>query len=375
MIATDRFISTGNLFDLGTGARAVFENPLPLFNPQFTFLADTQDNFAWAIFGEISYDFSDLLEMSVAFRYDHDFRKNTTDTPPQFIPGPLVGIAFTGQQRKETWDDLQPKVTLRFKPSADLTMYLGYSRGFRSGGFNQTGVGAAGGFVGLGVPGVNDIFDQETADTIEGGIKATFLDDRVRTSMSVYKTRARGSYFFVFDPGTSTQNLGNIDKVDYQGFEVQASALVAEGLDLNIGLGYTDSEIEDFFDPAAIGNQAPLVSEYTLNLGGQYRRPLPFWPAVNGFVRADYQIIGPTYWDPYNYSTRRPVNTLDLRFGVEGETWSLTAWSKNLNDEKYNAEWSPGPGLLGILPNGGPADNFVFKAPPQRWGVDLAIQF
>lgn len=53
-IATDRFISTGNVFDLGTGVvPEVRRTPLPLFNPQFTFLADSQDNFAWAVFGEM----------------------------------------------------------------------------------------------------------------------------------------------------------------------------------------------------------------------------------------------------------------------------------------------------------------------------------
>src|SRR5688572_22406881 len=52
LIATDRFISTGNVFDLGTGVvPEVRRDPLPLFNPQFTYLADSQDNFAWAVFG------------------------------------------------------------------------------------------------------------------------------------------------------------------------------------------------------------------------------------------------------------------------------------------------------------------------------------
>ena len=38
------------------------KRPLPPFAPQFTFLADSQDNLAWAVFGELSYDISDRLE-------------------------------------------------------------------------------------------------------------------------------------------------------------------------------------------------------------------------------------------------------------------------------------------------------------------------
>ena len=41
---------------------------------------------------------------------------------------------------------------------------------------------------------------------------------------------------------------------------------------------------------------------------------------------------------------------VDLRLGVEGDSWSVTAWSKNLTDEKYNAEFSPGGFLFRALP-------------------------
>src|SRR5687767_15502599 len=207
-IGTDRFISTGNVFDLGTGeVPEVRRDPLPLFNPQFTYLADTQDNFAWAVFGNVDVNLTDKLELSTSLRYDRDDGKNITETPAEFIPAPLVGIAFPGQVREHTWDDLQPKVTLRHKPTRDSTLYVGYSRGFRSGGFNQTGVGAAG------IAGVNDLFDAETADTYEAGAKAEFLDRRVGTNVNIFHTRAKGSYFFVFDPNTSTQNLGNLDQI------------------------------------------------------------------------------------------------------------------------------------------------------------------
>jgi hypothetical protein len=48
------------------------------------------------------------------------------------------------------------------------------------------------------------------------------------------------------------------------------------------------------------------------------------------------------------------------------------AWSKNLTDEDYNAEWSPGPQFF---PNPGYTNNFVFKAQPLVWGVDLTYRF
>jgi len=366
MIGTDRFISTGNVFDLGTGeVPEVRRDPLPLFNPQFTFLADSQDNFAWAAFGNVDVNLTDKLELSTSLRYDRDHRKNTTETPAEFIPAPLVGTAFPGQVRDHTWDDWQPKVTLRHKPTRDSTLYVGYSRGFRSGGFNQTGVGAAG------IAGVNDLFDAETADTYEGGVKAEFLNQRVGTNFSIFHTRAKGSYFFVFDPNTSTQNLGNLDRVNYTGAEVEVQGRILEGFDGYIGLGFTDSDIKESRRAASdVGNEAPLVSRYTTNVGLQYRHSLR--SELRAFVRSDIEVIGPTWFYPDNFTERDPVTLLNLRLGVEGKSWSATVWAKNLTDTTYNAEWSPGPMFF---PNPGYTNNFVFKALPRRWGVDLNYRF
>src|SRR5688572_27881947 len=366
LIGTDRFISTGNVFDLGTGeVPEVRRQPLPLFNPQFTFLADSQDNFAWAVFGNVDVDLTDTLELSTALRYDRDHRKNTTETPAEFIPAPLVGVAFPGQVRTKTWDDVQPRVTLRHKPTADSTLYVGYSRGFRSGGFNQTGVGAAG------IAGVTDLFDAETADTVEGGAKAEFLDKRVGANLSVYHTRAKGTYFFVFDPNTSTQNLGNLDRVNYTGAEVEVQGRIVEGFNGYVGLGFTDSDIkESGRDPSDVGNEAPLVSRYTANVGLQYRHVLR--SASSAFVRSDIEVIGPTWFYPDNFTKRDPVGLLNVRLGIDGTSWSAAVWAKNLTDTQYNAEWSPGPMFF---PNPGYTNNFVFKALPRRWGVDLNYRF
>jgi iron complex outermembrane receptor protein len=251
-----------------------------------------------------------------------------------------------------------------------VTTYLSYSRGFRSGGFNQTGVGSAPNPFGI-LNGIDDLFDEETADTYEAGIKARFADGRVMTGASIYHTKAEGSYFFVFDPTTSTQNLGNLDEVEYQGLELEIQAQVTDNIDLYARGGWTDSEIKKSArSPTDVGNQAPLVSEYTVNLGANFR--MPFGGSYEFFLRPDFRIIGDTWWWPDNFTKRSPVELLDLRAGVDSERWSLVAWSRNLLDEEYNAEWSPGP--FGF-PDPGPVNNFVFKAQPMVWGVDFTYRF
>ena len=371
-IETDRFIGTGNMVDTGQGVFPVYEVPRGNFpfdfasdpvNPNATYLSDSQDNSAWAVFTQLSYDFSDQWQGTFSLRYDEDKRRQTTETPPGFIPAALAGDLVTGQVRTNTWDSAQPKFTLRWQPQDNITVYGDISRGFRSGGFNQSGVALAG------VAGVFDTFDEQIADTIEVGVKAQFNDNRINTSLSAYMTDLEGAYYFIFLVASSTQNLGSLDEVEYQGIEFELDALLGENFELNAALAVMDSEITaDAQIPHVVGQEVPLVSDYTFNLGGTYRRPLSRGN-TNFFVRADYRIIGDTYWGPgdpaasplpWNQTVRDDVNVLDLRIGIEGDDWSASIWGKNALDEEYNDEFS---------------HPFVWKALPARWGVQYTKSF
>ena len=357
LIDTERYISTGNMIDTGNGVFPVYRTPStnPL-NPQFTFLADGQENFAWAVFANLGYEFSPELRVDASLRYDRDKRKQTTLTPQAFLPNvPDVPQAQSGEVRTRVFDDLQPKITLTYEPSTDLTLYGGYSRGFRSGGFNQTGVGAEA--ANNGIVGVGDIFEAETADTFEVGFKADLGIANV--SGAAYTTTSKNGYFFVFLADSSTQNLGNIDEVQLQGFELEANAELVPNLDVNAAIGVTYSDIKEFPDPAVIGNEAPLISRYTLNLGAQYAGPIT--ERVDGLLRIDYRRTGKTWWEPYNTTVRDPIDLVDARAGVKFDGISVTAFASNLFNEEYNAEFSPG--------------GFVFKGRPRRYGIEIGYEF
>ncbi len=363
-VHTERFISTGNLADRGNGVPAVYETPIVdptnpyATNTNQTFLADRQNNNAYALFAEATYDLTSQWEIDAAVRYDEDRRENTTDTPTEFLP---TTTAFTGEQRKAIFSATQPKGTLRYKPTDHVTLYGGWSRGFRSGGFNQTGVGEVA--RANGVLGVNDIFQAEIADTYEAGIKTQLLDRRLSVDADVFHTQSKNGYFFVYIAADSTQNLGNLSAT-YKGAELSLTGRPTDQLDLYAGFGYTDSRITHMADPTVIGNQAPLVSKNTVNAGAQYRQPLT--DTLTGTVRLDYQEIGRTWWEPYNITSRDPVSLVDLRLGLKADKWTVTAWSKNLTNKIYNAEFSPG--------NVGGA-GFLWRALPRRYGVDVDYRF
>jgi iron complex outermembrane recepter protein len=366
-IHTNRFISTGNMVDTGAGVFPVYDQPrLGGNNPSATYLADGQLNNAWALFGDITYEVTPKLEFDAALRYDQDKRKNFTDSPAFFLAQVKDPNAFPGEVREHTFSKLQPKGTIRYKLDDQVSLYGGWSRGFRSGGFNQTGVGAVA--HAAGVLGVNDLYEAEVADTFEIGAKSQWLDRRLMANVALFHTRSRNGYFFVFLAANSTQNLGNLDAT-YKGAELELAYKAARGLDLYANFGYTDSEITGMEDPKVIGNQAPLVSRTSINLGAQYRRPIT--DNLSASARVDFQQIGRTWWEPYNQTSRDPISLVDVRFGIDADAWSVTAWSKNLFNRLYNAEFSPtGPGPASVS---GPG--FLFKAQPRTFGIDFTYRF
>jgi iron complex outermembrane receptor protein len=363
-VHTSRFISTGNMVDTGNGVFPVYRNPSanPL-NPQVspggarlngaTFLADSQNNDAWAIFADALVTITPQVEFDAALRYDRDTRRNTTRTPTIFLPD---SSASTGEVRKHNWSELQPKATLRYKPADNVTLYTSWSRGFRSGGFNQTGVGAVAND--SDVSGVNDLFNAEVADTFEVGAKGQSASGRVSGGVSLYSTKSTNGYFFVFLPANSTQNLGNIDS-KLKGFELELSARPVDKLELHAAYGYTNSRITAMEDPSVIGNEAPLVSRNTLNVGAQFTQPVG--AGLDLTLRTDLQRIGRTWWEPYNTTSRDPLSLLDARAGLRASNWSVTAWARNLTNKKYNAEFSPG--------------GFLFRALPRRYGLEFDYRF
>ena len=345
------------------GVPAVYETPLVdpanpfATNTNATFLADSQNNNAWAVFADATYEFNKQWELDAAIRYDQDHRENTTDTPAAVPASCDTRTAHTGEVRDATFDAAQPKATLRYKPTDDLTFYGGWSRGFRSGGFNQTGVGAVA--AADGQLGVHDLFQAEIADTWEVGAKSQWLDRRLSANLALYYTTDHNGYFFFYDATTSTQNLGNLNAL-YKGGELELNARATNWLDLYANFGYNYGRITAMQDPKVIGNEPPLLTQDTVNAGFQVHEPVA--EGVNGVLRMDYQMLGRTWWDPYDRDLARSGQSASTCAPVsKAERWSVTAWSKNLTNKLYNAEFSTG--------------GFLWRAPPRRYGVDFTFKF
>jgi iron complex outermembrane receptor protein len=350
----ERFVSLSTGVDTGQGIiRLEHEPTTDPRNPTTSFLADDNENTAWAVFGSVDFELSDQWDLSLALRFDEEDRVQNV-SPLQFPAG------VPGARNESTFDKLQPKVTLRFQPADNTNFYLTWGEGFRSGQFNQNGIADVA--AGAGLNGVSDIANQEESESIELGFKGQFADDRLRLNAAIFSTDVEGQQFFSFIGAISAQILTNIDEVSLSGGEIDVIYRATDALELFAAFGFTDSEIDAYVvDPTVVGNEAPYIAEHTVNAGFQYRAPIS--DGLELFARADYERRGEQFWDVENSTARDALNLVNARLGVEAESgrWSLTGSVYNLTDKIYNSEWVAG--------------GFSARAPGRIWNIEYRHNF
>jgi len=405
----DREVVVGYGADLGQGFR---EQPYVAPggpNPTDLLFWDDFDTRVYSVFGQVGIDLSESVELSLEGRFDREERE-VSNKVPQAASALLFGggaplnparstVTEVIPDRDETFNQFQPKVALRWDWTGSTSVYASYGVGFRSGGFNSLGSEAvtefwfnSGNPFGLGSVGagldVNDEYDKEVSQAFEIGLKGNYLDQRLQLNAAVFQTNVDDNQFFEFFAGPFglLRVVTTIDELELRGAEMDLTYLLADGLTLYGGVGFTDGEIkENRHRPATEGNEAPLAPEYTLNLGGQWQQNLT--GGLDLVVRVDYRRVGETWFHtvqdnqqpaiwtallgfPVQSDTsqtrRDPYDTVDLRASLHGRQWTVTAWGRNVADEDYLEEVIVAPEFGG---------SFIHEAPEDSYGVDFTYRF
>lgn len=339
-------------------------------NQTLGYLNDKQDNKAWALFANVSYDLGPV-ELTASVRYDKEKRDQTDRAfpgvpdaaDPKQIP---TWINQAWRSRKASFSQTQPKFSARWKATEDISVYASWGKGFKTGGFNPFGTGA---LLRQFNPAstVEDLFPKETADTWEVGVKTQWLDRRVSFNASYFNTKSKNAQLLEFFPQATLQAVSTADKVKMKGFELELQARPIDGLDLFAAYGDLDAKVTAFAaQPTYVGNKRPSTSPYTLLLGAQFSHALPMqdWEFV---LRSDFTRQGKTTWDwadtPGAY--RSAYNLVNARLAVRNEQWEVAVWSKNLFDKHYNAEH------IVLLPFAGA----LYRAAPRQYGAEVSYRF
>jgi len=277
----------------------------------------------WAGFGQIGYDITDELTADFELRYDGATVRSTPTS------GPVQNVSF---------DKWQPKGSVTYRPTSNLTFYGSIGDGFRVGEFNPSRRT-------FGDP----IVKAESATTYEIGAKMALFDNDLTLNAAAYLTNLSNGQFKLFDLNAGTNVGVNIDKEHIRGFEIESNLLVSDQLSFNASVGYTDARVVAFTLPAGfsgsasdyIGKAPVRAPNITANIGFNLEEPI--FDGMTLFLRPQFRLVGPYYWDPLNQDKRPTENHLNLRFGVSGQDglWSVTGFVNNALDEKITVDYQP----------------------------------
>ncbi|EED35652.1 TonB-dependent receptor [Luminiphilus syltensis NOR5-1B] len=416
----ERYQAVSQALDDGTNWPNPSGNtPQEIFSPLTDAMVnDTFDTTVLAVFGSFAYDISDRIELSVAARYDREKREATNNVPspadgnfsnfidfcggqctldgetlpasplnPGFVNFDDFTVASEIGKRSETFDQIQPKVSLTWDVTDDTTVYTSWGVGFKAGGFNNAGsteivdfylVQNGGALV---APPV--LFEEETSSAFELGFRSALLDNTLNLNGAVFYTEVDDMQFFEFfvGPFGLLRTASNIDEVTLQGFELSAQWAMTDALRLDVGYSQVDGEIDkNSLRDYTVGNEVPNNPEFTANAALQYTQPIGDWEM---FGRFEYSYKGDTYYHtvqddivpatlfggpPANYDVTKVdgFGLANVRLGLRSMNWSITAFAQNVFDEEFIAEVILAPEFGG---------GFISPGTQRRMGLEVSYNF
>jgi len=345
------------------------------------------DTETWSVFADASFDLGSMfdlntgLELSVGGRYTEDERssrvlRETMLGVSSFFGGDPTVISTTSDFRgSETFSDFTPRASLAWQPSEDHNLYVSWSQGFKGGSFDPRGATtAAPDLDGDGTVSEDEIFEfmkfePEEVDTWEIGVKSSFADRRINTSLAFFYS----DYTNIQVPGsvgvdtdddgvadTFTGVTTNAGAATVQGVEFEANALLGsdmatagDSLTSMLTLGYIDAEYDQFItsvaDPAT-GSQAledvadervfQNTPDWTSHLNLRYDLPMSLFGHQGMFSTiGSWSYRGKTnqFEIPSEFLDQEAYSLYDLHLVWKRDDgrYEIGLHGRNLGDKKY----------------------------------------
>lgn len=321
----------------------------------------TGDTFS--VFGELSWEITDDLELSGGARYTEESRDGTLQNDYVSPPGLQRGIArpvgdvVTGRMRN---DNVSPQLTLTWRVLPTASVYAGYRTGFKAGAITNPG---------LVTPSLNDenvVLDPETVRGYEAGLKFSDPGLRLSGDIAVYNYIYRNLQVSAFNSETQTVLTQNAGGAQVSGIEGSINFFATDNLSVHAAGGYNRARYTTFTDAACWGGQS-VAQGCTNNQQNVTGEPLPRAPefsmnaglAWDGEIASGYGLnltADARYSSSYNFvSTNNPFAnqdefvTLDASARIRTPAgWELALIGRNLTDEFYFVIGSERP--LGVSP-------------------------
>jgi outer membrane receptor protein involved in Fe transport len=310
-------------------------------------------------FGDLTYYFTDRLDLTVGGRYSHNSQdSNEVDTGALIGPDPSVTVASSSDH---SWTYL---VTPRFHISDSLMSYARVASGYRPGGSNA---GA--------VPGVPATFGPDRTVNYELGLKGDLLNRRLSFQADVFYIDWTHIQVRQVDVNNGFSYYGNAGKAKSRGTEISVEARPAAGLTLGANLSYTDAFLTEPAPPgvyAPSGSRLPNSSKWAGNVSAQQEMPLT--QSINGFGSIKVNYTGDRL---AGFQTKATVprfvlpsyTTLDVELGAKAEQWTTTFFARNLTDKRAFLDANALNSVTGV------GAYYASVIMPRTFGVSLTTRF
>jgi len=299
---------------------------------------------AWAVYGDAEWQLSSNWSAGVGVRYtdeDREFDGGSFDIDPFGLsrivvafPGLAPSGSLFGSPRYDE-SDLSGGAFLKWKPQDDLLVYGSVNRGFKSGGFDGSGVT---------VPSAFEPYGAETVWAYEVGVKSSVIDTFDFSVAAFFYDYKDKQVLALMDVGGGVTEavIQNAAEAEVKGVEAELRWMPVRGLTFSMNATLLDSEITKFesADPAEVaareGNELPGTPQSQFTAAVDYSQPIGSL-VLDASLWATY--VDRAYRDIENTgalrSDDRTVVNARLTLSNPSVGWSAYVFAENLFDEEY----------------------------------------
>jgi outer membrane receptor protein involved in Fe transport len=291
-----------------------------------------------AIFGEVSYKFTDVLKFTAGLRYSDLQYYGVVQEQEQGLFGTLnVNTPSSGSSRPVT-----PRFVLNYQPNTDTLFYASAAKGFRPGGINTTLPDNCFNGTGVSPQAAAAPFSSDSLWQYEIGTKDSLLDHRMTVSAAIYYIKWKNIQQFIY----LACGLGidyNTGEVTGKGGDIEIQWRALDALTLGVTASYTDASFDDNVvlgtsDRVVTAGDHLQASPWNLDLNGEY-----VWTVndIKPYLRLDYQFANAQrslipYTDPDNNPNADATlpglpetRVLNLRAGVRLNGVDVSLFANN----------------------------------------------
>lgn len=332
----------------------------------FDFTAD-QELDSYAIYSQWRYRLTDSWRMSIGARYTRDSKDYFEEDFVTGFPLPVVDVS-------KSWGAFTPRLAIDYVPTSDVMLYASVSRGFKAGGINAFATS----------DGTFDEYEPEFVWSYEAGMKANWLDNRLKTTVAGfymdYSDVQQNLRILNEETGVLLPNVVNASDATIAGIEAGLEAQVTERFKLAAAGTWLDATYDKLVTTDLVypelgerdlsGNRLARAPEWQFSASAEYW--IALGSSLAATLRADYLWQSQLFFSFFNHELNSQDDygllNVSVGLGPKDGRWQLAAFARNLTDTDYvfyaEANVAAGnPSLGGAI------------GPPRMYGLSLAYNF